>query len=71
MVASPSLAIDLPLKALIAEDERGEVWIAYNTPEYLQQRHDISADLLKNIAGVGALIQALVAPASDGAVKTA
>ncbi|MFZ0293248.1 MAG: DUF302 domain-containing protein [Candidatus Sulfotelmatobacter sp.] len=56
MVAAPSTAIDLPLKALISEDESGKVWITYNTPEYLQQRHDVPADLLKNISGAGALV---------------
>jgi uncharacterized protein (DUF302 family) len=56
MVAAPSLAIDLPLKALISEDEKGEVWVTYNSPEYLQQRHSVPDDLIKNIAGVGALI---------------
>jgi uncharacterized protein (DUF302 family) len=60
MVAAPSLAIDLPLKALAWQDEHGEVWLSYNAPEYLQQRHGIPADLLKNIAGVGALIQKAV-----------
>jgi uncharacterized protein (DUF302 family) len=55
MVAAPTLAIDLPLKALIWEDEKGKVWITYNTPEYLQQRHGVPQDLLKNIAVVGAL----------------
>jgi uncharacterized protein (DUF302 family) len=56
MIAAPSLAIDLPLKALVAQDEGGKVWISYNSPEYLQQRHGLSEDLIKNIAGVGALI---------------
>ncbi len=57
MVAAPSLAIDLPLKALAWQDAQGKVWLSYNSPEYLQQRHNIPADLLKNIAGAGALIQ--------------
>lgn len=57
MVASPTLAIDLPLKALVREDEQGKVWVSYNSPEYLQQRHAVHAELIKNIAGVGALIQ--------------
>ena len=61
MVAAPSLAIDLPLKALAWQDEREKVWLSYNTPEYLQQRHGIPAELLKNIAVVGALIQGAVA----------
>jgi uncharacterized protein (DUF302 family) len=56
MVAAPSLAIDLPLKALVSEDEKGEVWVTYNSPEYLQHRHGVPDDLIKNIAGVGALI---------------
>jgi uncharacterized protein (DUF302 family) len=60
MVAAPTAAIDLPLKALAWEDERGRVWLSYNTPEYLQQRHGIPADLLKNLAGASALIQKAV-----------
>ena len=56
MVAAPTLAIDLPLKALVAEDENGKVWVTYNSPEYLQQRHSVPEDLIKNIAGAGALI---------------
>jgi len=56
MVASPSLAIDLPLKALIAEDEGGKVWVSYNSPEYLQQRHGVPEELIKNIAVGGALV---------------
>ena len=57
MVASPTLAIDLPLKALAWEDASGKVWLSYNTPEYLKQRHNIPNELLKNINGVGALLQ--------------
>ncbi len=56
MLAAPSVAIDLPLKTLVAEDENGKVWVSYNSPEYLQQRHGVPADLVKNIAGVAALV---------------
>ncbi len=56
MIAAPSLAIDLPLKALVSEDENGEVWITHNTPEYLQQRHGVPQELIKNIAVVGTLV---------------
>src|ERR1700727_401259 len=56
MLATPTLAIDLPLKALVSEDEKGQVWVSYNTPEYLQQRHGVPSALLKNIAGAGALV---------------
>jgi uncharacterized protein (DUF302 family) len=60
MLAAPSLAIDLPLKALVAEDQDGKVWVSYNSPEYLQQRHGIPQDLVKNIAGVAALVAKVV-----------
>jgi uncharacterized protein (DUF302 family) len=57
MVAAPTVAIDLPLKALVWEDADGKVWVSYNSPDYLQQRHGIPADLVNNIAGVGALVE--------------
>ena len=57
MVASPTLAIDLPLKALAWEDAEGQVWLSYNSPDYLKQRHQIPDDLAKNIAGVGTLLE--------------
>lgn len=56
MLAAPSLAIDLPLKALVAEDADGKVTVTYNDPEYLRERHGVPADLIKNLAGAGALI---------------
>lgn len=60
MLAAPSVAIDLPLKALVWEDEHGKVWITQNSPEYLRQRHGIPANLVPNLAGAGALIQKAV-----------
>lgn len=39
MQAYPSLAIDLPLKALVWEDAGGQVWVSTNDPGYLQKRH--------------------------------
>jgi len=60
MVAAPSAALDLPLKALAWEDEHGKVWLSSNTPEYLQQRHAIPPTLLPNLAGVGALLRRAV-----------
>jgi uncharacterized protein (DUF302 family) len=50
MLAAPSVAIDLPLKILVAESSDGKVTVSYNAPEYLQQRHHLPADLLQNIA---------------------
>ena len=50
MLASPSTAIDLPLKMLVWEDAAKKVWISYNSPEYLQKRHGFPEDLLPNIS---------------------
>jgi uncharacterized protein (DUF302 family) len=58
MVASPTVALDLPLKALVWEDAGGFVWISYNSPAYLQARHGFPDDLLNNIAGVESLARA-------------
>jgi len=55
MLAAPSSAIDLPLKLLIWEDAQGKVWIGYNSPVYLQERHNFPTSLLPNIAVVEAL----------------
>jgi len=56
MVAAPSLAIDLPLKALVAEDADGKVRVTYNSPDYLKERHGVPEDLIKNLAGAGGVI---------------
>ncbi len=67
MVAAPSSALDLPLKVLFSQDAEGKVWLSYNTPEYLTSRHEIPAELVKNIAGVHALVQDAAARAAAGA----
>jgi uncharacterized protein (DUF302 family) len=52
MLASPSIAIDLPLKILVWEDPQGKAWLSYNSPEYLAERHDLPKDLVQNLAVV-------------------
>jgi len=42
MQSSQSVAIDLPQKILISEDEQGKVWLSYNDPNYLSERHAIA-----------------------------
>ncbi len=59
MLAAPTAALDLPLKILVAEDKDGKVWITYNAPSYLQQRHAIPNDLLPNIAVIEALARSI------------
>ncbi|SEF54536.1 Uncharacterized conserved protein, DUF302 family [Bryocella elongata] len=58
MLAAPTSSIDLPLKALAWEDADGNSYLAINTPEYLAARHNIPADLIKNLAAVTPLIEA-------------
>ncbi len=61
MLVAPSIAIDLPLKILVAQDTAGNVSVSYNSPAYLQQRHMLPADLLQNIA----VVQVLAAKAAE------
>jgi uncharacterized protein (DUF302 family) len=57
MQASPSIAIDLPLKILVWEDAQGAVWLSWNSPEFLQRRHNVPGELVKVLAAAGALAQ--------------
>lgn len=55
MLTAPSSALDLPLKVLLWEDAQGKTWASYNSPAYLQERHNLPQELLQNIAVVEAL----------------
>jgi uncharacterized protein (DUF302 family) len=63
MVAAPSIAIDLPLKMLIAEDADGKVWISYNDPAYIQSRHHLPPELFQALSAVG--VDALAAKVAE------
>ncbi len=52
MLAAPSIALDLPLKLLVWEDNQGKVWLSYNSPEYLRKRHGLTQTLVPNISAV-------------------
>jgi uncharacterized protein (DUF302 family) len=58
MLAAPSIALDLPLKILVWEDSQGKVWLSYNSPEYLKERHRLPQDLVQNISAAKALATA-------------
>jgi len=60
MLASPSVAIDLPLKLLVWQDNTGAVWVTYNSPAYLMKRHGVPDAMLPNIAGIEQLAAAAV-----------
>jgi uncharacterized protein (DUF302 family) len=57
MIAAPSIALDLPLKILVSEDNQGKVWLTYNDSEYLRQRHGLPQELVKNIAVIETLVE--------------
>jgi uncharacterized protein (DUF302 family) len=52
------VAIDLPLKILVWEDGQGRVWLSYNSPAYLQERHGVPEALMANVAVVETLARA-------------
>ena len=56
MEAAPSVALDFPLKVLVAEVSSGKAWMSYNSLEYLRIRHGIPEDLLKNISGIESIV---------------
>lgn len=58
MLAAPTSAIDLPLKALAWADAEGQSFLAINAPEYLAARHGIPAELVKNLGAATALVSA-------------
>lgn len=60
MVASPTAAIDLPMKALSWEDKDGKVWLTYNSPELLQERHGVPAELVVRLVPVSKLLEQAV-----------
>jgi uncharacterized protein (DUF302 family) len=60
MLAAPTAAIDLPLKALAWQDGDGKVWLSYNDPEYLKKRYGLTDEQIKSIAGTGSLIEQAV-----------
>jgi uncharacterized protein (DUF302 family)/uncharacterized membrane protein YidH (DUF202 family) len=61
MLATPSIAMDLPLKILVWEDARGKAWVSYNSPDYLRERHGLPQELLQNIA----VVETLAAKAAE------
>lgn len=60
MVAAPTLALDLPLKALVWAETEGRVWLTFNSPEYLRQRHNVPENLIANIAGARKIFEEAV-----------
>jgi uncharacterized protein (DUF302 family) len=52
MLASPSIALDLPMKILVSEDASGNALLSYNSAQFLAERHGVPPDLMKNLAAI-------------------
>ncbi|PYY11679.1 MAG: hypothetical protein DMG61_18330 [Acidobacteria bacterium] len=59
MLASPSIALDLPLKLLVAQDPGNQTWISYNSPSYLEKRHSISVELSQALTAIEGIANAV------------
>jgi uncharacterized protein (DUF302 family) len=57
MQVAHTMGIDLPLKALVWQDDNGKTWLAYNDPKWLARRHGADADADR----IGVMIAALAA----------
>nr|MBP8827698.1 DUF302 domain-containing protein [Nitrospira sp.] len=60
MLAAPTVAIDLPMKALAWQDQVGRVWLTYNAPALLPVRHGLAAELAARLDPVGTLLERAV-----------
>jgi uncharacterized protein (DUF302 family) len=66
MQANQAVGIDLPLKALVYEDAAGKVWLAYDNPSWIAQRHGLGAGTDATVQTLTKVLEGLAA----GAVKS-
>lgn len=67
MQAAQTCGIDLPLKALVWQDEAGDTWLAYNDPAWLAERHGVTDETKAVTATMSALLGAIAKAATSGA----
>ena len=68
MQAAQTLGIDLPLRALVWEDEAGKTWVAYNDPKSLAERHDAAAGMGEVLGRMTEVLTAITVEATGQAV---
>jgi uncharacterized protein (DUF302 family) len=64
MEADQRIGIDLPLKALVHQDEAGKVWLSYEDPSWLARRYDLGAVVAMNVEALGKALSALATDAA-------
>jgi len=63
MDANQSVGIDLPLKALVYQDAAGKVWLSYNNPSWIAQRHGLGAAVTANVQALAKALDAFATQA--------
>ena len=64
MQANQTVGIDLPLKALVYQDDDGKTWLAYNNPSWIAQRHGLGTNVASNVQGLAKALYAFTAQAA-------
>jgi uncharacterized protein (DUF302 family) len=64
MEADQRIRIDLPLKALVHQDEAGKVWLSYEDPSWLARRYGLGAVVAMNVEALGKALSALATDAA-------
>lgn len=65
MRSNQTIGIDLPLKALVWQDENGATWLSYNDPEWIVQRHGGAGGTEGTVGAISAALKALAASATS------
>jgi uncharacterized protein (DUF302 family) len=66
MQAVQTIGIDLPLRALVWQDEDGQTWLSYNEPIWLAQRHGLGDRAATALATLTAALRAIAAAVTAG-----
>ena len=67
MQADQTIGIDLPLKALVYEDASGKVWLSYNDPHWLAERHGLGAAVAQPVDAIATALNAVATKATTSA----
>ena len=64
MQANQAIGIDLPLKALVWQDASGDIWLSYNDPAWLAQRHEVGSEVEAPVKAMTAMLGAVTRAAT-------
>jgi uncharacterized protein (DUF302 family) len=69
MQSVPTIAIDLPLKAIVWEDPAGQTWLSYNEPAWLAARHGLDGTTAAVIAQMSGGLDEIARTATETATE--